>query len=194
MQLAYVHGFNSSHRSFNHLTSQLPAHDAITVNYDSHQPLDASIAQVLKQLPKKPFVLIGHSLGGVISTLIALQKPELVQKLITISSPLAGSRAAGALKWIPGYPKVLSDITPSSKLILAVESGKIDIPTLSIISTGGHLATSGEANDSVVTVSSQRALKFGKKVEVKANHFEVLMHEKTIKHVRDFLFSDEEHA
>lgn len=191
MQVAYIHGFNSSNRSFNYVVSQLPEHDVVAVNYDSHQPLHTSIAQVMKQLPKKEFALVGHSLGGVISTLIAMDHPELVAKLITISSPLAGSRAAGTLKWIPGYPKILHDITPSSKLILAVEASRLAVPTLSIISTGGNLLTSGEANDSVVTVSSQKALKFGRKIEVKANHFEVLMHEKTIKHITDFLFDKE---
>lgn len=191
MQIAYIHGFNSSHRSFNYVTSKLPTHDIVVINYDSHQPLDDSVAQVLKQLPKKPFVLVGHSLGGVISTLIAVRQPEKVEKLVTISSPLAGSRAACTLKWIPGYPKIFSDITPSSKLILALEKVKLETPTLSIISTGGSLPT-GEANDSIVTVSSQRALKFGKKVEIKANHFEVLVHERTVKHIRDFIFTEEQ--
>lgn len=191
MQIAWIHGFNSSSRSFNYVVSCLPAHEVVNISYDSHQRLEASLEQVIKQLPKKPITLVGHSLGGLISVLVAMKHPERVTKLITISSPLAGSRAAGTLRWIPGYPKVLTDIAPSSKFVLALETVKLETPTLSIISTGGNLSISGEANDSVVTVASQRALKFGKKIEIKANHFEVLCHEKTVKHIQDFLFDEE---
>lgn len=60
-------------------------------------------------------------------------------------------------------------------------------PVLSIISTTGHMPmVSAEPNDSVVAISSQRALAYAKKIEVKANHFEVLMHDKTIETVRKF--------
>jgi hypothetical protein len=41
-------------------------------------------------------------------------------------------------------------------------------------------------------VSSQKALKFGRKQEVKANHFEILQHERTVKALHDFLFEDED--
>jgi len=58
---------------------------------------------------------------------------------------------------------------------------------LSIITTGGALPWSTEPNDTIVTVASQNALKYGKKVEVKANHFEVLLHERTTEVIRKFV-------
>lgn len=188
MHIVFVHGFNSSSRSFNYLISQLPDHDIVAINYDSHQPLQASIDACQKLLPKGPFYIVGHSLGGVIAAHLASENEAT--KLITISSPLAGSRAAMTLKWLPGHPKVMHDITPSAPIIMGLAARKLSLPTLSIVSTGGHLSTSNEPNDSVVTVSSQKGLKYGRKVEVKANHFEVLLHEKTVKHVNDFLFGE----
>ena len=87
----------------------------------------------------------------------------------------------------------MSDITPSSEFIQFIRDYKpTDIPALSIISTGGHLKTTPEPNDSVVTLSSQRALRFGKKAEVKASHFEVLMHEKTVDLIRNHVFGEQE--
>lgn len=190
MQIAYVHGFNSSHRSFNYIQARLPAHDIIPVTYQSHQPLRDSLDEVRKQLPKKRFCIVGHSLGGVIATLMAAEHHDRVDGLVAISAPFGGSKAAAPLSWIPGYPKVLRDITPLSPKIELISQLKLTTPTLCIYSTGGSLPTSPEANDSVVTVSSQKALPFGRKVEVKANHFEVLLHEKTVKLIQDFLFDE----
>lgn len=191
MQIAYIHGFNSSHRSFNYLQAKLPAHDIIPVNYSSHQPLRDSIDEVRKKLPKTGrFSLVGHSLGGILATLMAAEHVDRVEHLVTISSPLGGSKAASLVRWIPGHPRILHDITPTSGKIELLSQLRLETPTLSIFSTGGSLPTTGEANDSIVTVASQKALPFGKKLEVKANHFEVLLHEKTVKHIEDFIFGD----
>ena len=187
--LVYIHGLNSSHRSFSHIRQQLPEHNAIRVNYDSHQHLSLSITQVMKQLPKVgEFSIIGHSLGGLIGTLIADDLHDRVSELITISAPLGGSRAANIVQWFPRHPPVIENITTNSLHIQRLASLRLNIPTLCICSTGGHIQTSLEPNDSIVTVSSQKALKFGKKVEVKANHFEILMHEKTINLIRNHIF------
>jgi pimeloyl-ACP methyl ester carboxylesterase len=190
MQIVWIHGFNSSHRSFNYMQAKLPAHDIIPIGYKSHQPLRDSLDEVRKQLPKDRFSIVGHSLGGIIAVLMAAEHHDRVDAVVGVSAPFGGSRAALGLKWVPGYPKILSDITPSSPKIELISQLRLEVPTLSVISTGGSLPTSMEANDSVVSVSSQRALPFGKKVEVKATHFEVLLHEKTLKLLRDFLFDE----
>lgn len=184
--LCFVHGLNSSHYSFAYMAKEIGA--VSKIDYTSHQALDLSVAQVMKQLPKKdPIILIGHSLGGVISTLIALNQTHNVQKVVTISSPLGGSQAAAWMRWFVTLP-VLSDITPSSFAMRRLVTETAPCPVLSIVSTSGGLPMiSREPNDSVVTVSSQKALKYAKKIEVKANHFEVLMHEKTIEAVRKFV-------
>ncbi len=159
------------------------------IDYNSYQPLDQSILQVAKQLPKKePIILIGHSLGGVIGTLVALNKTHNVQKVVTISSPLGGSAVASWMRWFVSGLPVLSDITPHSFHIRRLVTETAPCPVLSIVSTSGGLPMiSREPNDSVVAVSSQKVLKYAKKIEVKANHFEVLMHEKTIEAVRKFV-------
>lgn len=188
--IAYIHGLNSSPRSFEYLLKVLPEHNIIRVSYNSHQPLIDSINQVVKQLPKTgELSLVGHSLGGLIASLIATDY-DPVTGLVTISSPLGGSRAAVVMKWLPGHPQVLEDITPSSRHIQLLQMSPPKVPTLSICSTGGHLPTTSEPNDSVVTVASQKALKVGKKVEIKVNHFEILMHDKTAEHLRKHLFGE----
>jgi pimeloyl-ACP methyl ester carboxylesterase len=191
MQVAYIHGFNSSHRSFSFIQCKLPDHAVIPISYSSHQPIRDSMDEVRRQLPKGQFSLVGHSLGGVLAVLMAAEHADRVSSLATISAPFGGSRAAITLRWLPGHPKVLEDLTPSSPKIELVSQLRLKVPTLCIYSTSGSLFTSPEPNDSVVTVSSQKALPFGRKVEVKANHFEVLLHERTVKLLQGFLFEGE---
>lgn len=158
------------------------------INYKSYQPLKDSISQVAKQLPKKePITLIAHSLGGIIAMAIALEQSHDIQKIITISSPFGGSKFALWAKWfISGLP-VLNDLTPQSELMKRFKTETIIYPVLSVISTGGALPFTLEPNDSIVSVASQKALSYGKKIEVKANHFEVLQHAKTIDTIKKFL-------
>lgn len=189
-QIAWIHGLNSTPSSFKYILQKLPKHNAHLINYHSHQPLSESIMEVISQLPKgETLSLVGHSLGGVIAALIAADNADSINELITISSPLSGSRAAGVLRWLPGSLPIINDIYPRSPLLIRLnELETLSVPTISIVSTGGHLGTSSELNDSVVALSSQRALKFGEKIDVKANHFEVLLHDETVGVIKKFLF------
>lgn len=190
--IVWLHGFNSSHRSFNYLHSKLPQHEIGVVSYNSHQPLRDSMLEVRGQLPKRgQFSLVGHSLGGILAVLMAAEHADRVERLVTISAPFGGSKTASLARWVPGHPAVLHDITPSAAKIELISQLKMQVPTLSIISTGGSLPITAEPNDSIVTVTSQKALKFGKKVEVKANHFEILLHERTVKLIQDFVLEEE---
>jgi len=188
--LCYVHGLNSSKSSFAYIAKGLGGAEP-KINYTSYQPLHQSVAQVSKMLPKhEPITLIGHSLGGVIATMIALNGAHDVKKIVTISTPFGGSKFAYWARWLIAGLPVLHDLTPTSPVIKTFASQKTPCPLLSIISTGGKLPWSSEPNDTIVTVASQLALNYGKKVEVKANHFEVLMHERTVEAIRKFLHTE----
>jgi len=190
MKIVYIHGLNSTHLSMGYISKSLPDHEQIFINYNSQQPLDISINNILNALPKDEFSLIGHSLGGVISAVLADELRDQIKHLVTISAPHGGSRAARILKWFPGSFSVLSDVTPESPIIQRVSKLKLELPTLSIISTGGHLPTSPEKNDSIVAVSSQKALRFGKKIEINANHFEILQDDRTVRCIKRFIFPE----
>jgi pimeloyl-ACP methyl ester carboxylesterase len=182
--LHFIHGFNSSHYSFAYLAKELGA--VSNIDYKSYQPLEKSVLDVGLHLPhKEPVILIGHSLGGVLAMMLALKGQHNVQGVVTISSPLGGSKAASLTRWFMNLP-ILNDITPSSDAMKLFKSKPAPCSVLSIISTGGHLPAAGEANDSIVSVQSQSALKYAQKVEIPANHFEILMHDQTIEAVRAF--------
>lgn len=186
--LVTIHGFNSTSNSFNYVTDKLNWDgEIVRVDYDSHRPLEEILKQVQDKLPHdRELVLMGHSLGGVIAVLLAHLIPDQIHSVVTISSPIGGSKAANFARWMPWSPPIFKDITPSSQLIKIAQQ-KPTVPVYSIITTGGALAVANEPNDSVVTVKSQQAVPAKKKAEVKANHFEVLTHPTTIKYIEHFL-------
>jgi pimeloyl-ACP methyl ester carboxylesterase len=187
-QIVYLHGLNCSPTIFSHLHHQLPEHEPIFIEYDSFQSVEDSYQSVLSQIKQKKISVIGHSLGGVIGMLIASRDNGItVEKLATISSPFGGSKAAlGARILFPRF-KVFKDIDPKSEIINEVSKAKIS-HHLSIISTGGSLPIMFDDNDSVVSVTSQRASQTKMKVEVESNHFEAVQNTETISEIDNFLF------
>lgn len=191
----YLHGLNSTHRSFNYIIDRLPEHNAVRINYDSHKSFHEIFFEISDKVAStfadgEEFAVVGHSLGGLMSVYIASVLSSQTTELITISSPLGGSKAANLIQWFPGSPKIIKDITPNSSFILGLKNMTLDIPTLCICSTTGNIRFLGEPNDSIVTVSSQKALKFGEKIEIGANHFEILLHEKTVNLIHKHIFKD----
>lgn len=187
--ICYIHGLNQTHLSFVYMAPSVGG-DLTYVDYSSHQPLEASVKEVSRRLPKdRELVLVGHSLGGVIAVLIALAGTHRVQRVVTVSSPLGGSKAAMFARWVITSVPVFGDITPTSPHVKLIKTRAAPCPVLSIVSTAGSLLST-EPNDGIVTVASQSVLPYAKKVEVKANHFEVLMHERTFEAVRRFVHQE----
>lgn len=159
------------------------------IDYDSHQPMEQSIKQALCYIPKdEPVILIGHSLGGMLAMLIAGRHQAQVERVVTISSPLGGSKAAVFARWLALGIPLLNDLMPHSSQVCEIVGRQLDIPVLNVISTVGSLPPSREPNDGVVTVASQRAYRYGKHVAVKANHFEIMLHDLTVHHLREFIY------
>lgn len=183
MMTFLIHGLGASEASFTYLTNNLA--DCRTIAYNSLQPLSKSIKDVQAAITTdEEYHLIGHSLGGVIAMHLAMNNPK-VKSVTTIASPLGGSKAARFLKFIVIGAPVLADITPRAKHIMMLSS-PVHCPVLSIISTTGGWSIFGEANDGTVELSSQRALPYAKKVEVYANHFEVLLSRHTLDAIKEF--------
>jgi pimeloyl-ACP methyl ester carboxylesterase len=187
-QIVYLHGLNCSPTIFSHLHHQLPEHEPLFIEYDSFQSVEDSYKSVLSQIKHKKVSVIGHSLGGVIGMLLASRDNGItVEKLATISSPFGGSKAAmGARILFPRF-KVFKDIDPKSEIINEVSKAKIS-HHLSIISTGGSLPIMFDDNDSVVSVTSQRASQTKMKIEVESNHFEAVQNVETLRNIEKFLF------
>lgn len=187
----YLHGMNSTCKTFNHMIACAPLHEVITVDYNSSLPLENSYTHILSKIPRnKPISIIGHSLGGLLGYLIACRDNEVnVSHLVTISAPFSGSPQARILKWLyPAY-HVLGDLSPRSALIYEMRDSKPKCKMLSLISMRGSIPLIPEQNDGIVTLQSQLSTPAKKKVEIQANHFEIIQDDRALVEINRFIFS-----
>lgn len=189
-KICWIHGLNCTGKIFTHVRSLLPEHEAIIIDYDSSQAIESSLQTVIETIDTpEPLWVVGHSLGGILGYLLALRKtPVNVKGVISISTPFGGSSTAGVLKWFFHQMEVLRDLAPGSDIVKEVTTQKAKVPFISVVSVAGNLPFISGENDGVVTLASQRASLAKRKVDVKANHFEVMQDEKTVATVRDFIF------
>lgn len=190
-KIAFIHGLNCTGKIFTHVRSSLPEHEAIIVDYDSSQSIESSLQTVIETIDTTdPIWVVGHSLGGILGYLLALRKGNAlnIKGVISISTPFGGSGTAGILKWFFYKMEVLRDLTPGSPIIKEVTTQKTKTPFISVISVEGNLPFISGENDGIVTLESQRASLAKRKIDVRANHFEVMQDERTVSTVRDFIF------
>ena len=187
--IVWLHGFNCSPTIFNHLKSSLPEHKAVLIAYNSNQSMETSYTEIIAQLPKEKFYLIGHSLGGVLGHLICTRNPGRVEKFISISSPFGGSGGAAVAKFLFPHLKILKDLSPGSAPLKEISKSKVKQHT-AIISTAGSLPIILGQNDGVVTIKSQSHVKTELKCFIDANHFEIVQHPQTLDTVRSEFFSN----
>lgn len=82
---------------------------------------------------------------------------------------------------------MFEDVKPSSSVIMEIKRTAIKKPVLSFVTTGGGNPLLGEANDGTVTVRSQKAIRGLSYVNYDLNHFEVLLSDRVIHEIEDFL-------
>ncbi|XP_051847888.1 protein ABHD11 [Antechinus flavipes] len=82
----------------------------------SYEAMSADLQALLPQLGLVPCVLIGHSMGGKTAMLLALQRPEMVERLILVDiSPLPTT----AVSDFPSYLAAMKNIRVPKELPLS---------------------------------------------------------------------------
>lgn len=185
----YIHGANASAVSFNHLKMCLPNHQFADKTYNCFEPLEETITKFGKDLEEESQIcIISHSMGGLIGVALSQSFPSKISQLVTISCPFAGSETACHLRLLFPFNTFLKNICTSNSTLHKICGTGAAVPTLNIVSTAGDNLLETDKNDGVVTIRSQKALQKTKQVEIHANHFEILMHQKTMQAVQEFLW------
>jgi len=188
--VVYIHGANSSARSFKYIQKCLPDHKFLNIEYSVDIPLKVNISRIQKRIRKefatKKVSIIGHSLGGVIA--IGLHNTlKTLDKTITISAPFGGSRIVEYFRWICPRYQMFEDMKTTSPIIIEIKKTLIKKPVLPFVTTAGGNPLLGEANDGTVTVRSQKAIRGLSYVNYDLNHFEVLLSDRIIHEIEDFI-------
>ena len=188
--IVYIHGANSSPRSFKHIQNNLPRHNILNIEYSIDTPLIENVEKIkhaiTNEFPLESVSIISHSLGGLIA--MKLHDYQKVNKIVTMSAPFGGSKFIKYLKWIcPNY-QIFSDIKPNSKVIKGIKKSSYTKPILSIVTSAGGNPLMGEENDGTVTVASQLSAIGPLFEKYDLSHFEVLLSDRVIKRINQFLF------
>ena len=176
MRILFIHGANSTQRSFAWLAPAI-TDDPYHFEYDTNDPAFSNIARCQETVDKiKPDVVIGHSLGGVMAAYLKTDA-----KIVTIAAPFGGSAIAN---WLPSFSQLMRDVATTSPLIRGLRNKAVDGKRfLSIVANG----LDGGGWDGVLSHSSQTALKGPTYVVRDLNHFEVLVDEKVLSVIGEFL-------
>jgi pimeloyl-ACP methyl ester carboxylesterase len=113
VRVVWLHGWGRSHRDFVAAASALADAGIASVALDlpgfgaSPAPLEAGgartyaqlVAPVLRELSDDPVVLVGHSFGGRIATVLAADVASAVDGLVLTGVPLLRSASGGRAAW-----------------------------------------------------------------------------------------------
>lgn len=192
--IVFIHGANSSSKTFEYIREKFPRADNLFVDYETEDGIESNIDDIndliFATYGDTPVDLVGHSLGGVKAVALH-QMGTKVRRIVTISAPLGGSGAAGLLSWMFPSSKLYRDVSTHSAVISNIRSKPITVPVLSLVTTGGGMPIFREPNDGVVTVKSQTAIKGPDYRHVPMNHFEVLLSPVARDTIHDFLTKKE---
>lgn len=195
----FIHGANASPTCFNYIKDNLESDPEfrrcsfIDISYNCQEHIPSIVKTLSASAPKdKQLYLVGHSLGGVIAAAISQRikhydMPVSLRGVFSLSAPFGGSESADYLQWLyPNY-HLFRSISTQYRMITDIQAAGAVVPTMSLVTSSGNNPLISKANDGVVTVKSQRALPGATYVEVPYNHFEVLMSEDVVDHLKVFL-------
>jgi pimeloyl-ACP methyl ester carboxylesterase len=184
MTLVYIHGASATSESFNYIRSKLG--NGIDINYDSRNGFENNLNDILKQLDGvKNIAFVAHSLGGIYALHIANTIPDQVVGAVTLSTPYGGAEVADYAQYFLPFSRLMRDIGPSSWVMKQARNIKINHPWTNIVTTAGKSPFMLEANDGVVTISSQKHHEDMELVEVDYNHYEVVLSDEVVKLIQE---------
>lgn len=184
MKLVYIHGANATSESFNYIKSKLG--EGIDINYDSRNGFENNLKNMRAELDgHNNLVFIAHSLGGIYSLHLANDIPTAVKGAVTLSTPYGGAAVADYAQYFLPFSRLMRDIGPSSWVMKQANKIKIQHPWTNIVTVKGQSPFMAEANDGVVTISSQKHHADMELVEVDYNHYEVVLSDEVVKLIKE---------
>jgi len=185
-QILAIHGAYSSPFIFNYLQKQLPKSYKWQF-FDYRKNPEGHMGPLIEQLQKlvtQDCHVIGHSMGGILG--LWLGDHLGVRSITTIATPLDGLDISIFQSMLTRSPYV-KEMAYGSKFLKHIHEQDFYMPVQHIITTKGYNPFIYEESDGVVTMRSQRGWSIGDIHNIPANHAEVMMHDDTVRLVKDFI-------
>jgi len=188
MTTVYIHGAHATTETFNYIRSKFGQSDDVLISYSSVHSFKNNMRDMASQLKYcEDITFIAHSLGGVYALYLANLFPKKVRKTFSMSTPYGGSTQSNLIRWMLPHNQMFRDIAANGPVIQTALAMPLPCPWTNVVSTRGHNPWLMEANDGVVSVASQKARKDMNLIDVHVNHYEVVISEKTMKYLAEFL-------
>jgi pimeloyl-ACP methyl ester carboxylesterase len=181
MKIVYIHGANATGDSFNYIRSHITGYEEAVFEYDSKDGFYPNLEKMKKKMHKiRNVFFVCHSLGGVYALHLADLFSKKVLGAVTISTPYGGAETADYAKYFLPFTRLLRDIGPNSDPIKTVNNIVIKHPWTQIVTTSGNSPWVVEPNDGVVTLRSMRHRHDMTRIEIAANHYEIVMNSECV--------------
>jgi hypothetical protein len=188
MILVYIHGANATGNSFNYIRQQLKHDHELVIEYDSKDGFEHNLESMKSQLKDhKDIFFICHSLGGIYAVHLSDWFSNNVLGAVTLSTPYNGAEIADYVKHMLPFNKLLRDIGTNSVPIKTSLNITIQHPWTNIVTTQGVSPWVNQPNDGVVSIKSMTYRDDMDLIEIKSNHYEVVLSPITINIIKDTL-------
>ena len=174
MTKVYIHGANATPNSWNYIRNEIG--DGILLSYDSANGFRNNLELMKQKLEKvHSFQFIAHSLGGIYAVHLANHFDGRVKGAVTLSTPYGGHDIPFLARYYMHWHRLLHDVIPTGWPVSTSLKYAIKWPWTNIVTTAGSVPWEPHPNDGVVTIQSQRYRKDMDLVELKCNHYEVML-------------------
>jgi triacylglycerol esterase/lipase EstA (alpha/beta hydrolase family) len=186
MTKIFIHGANASPLSWNYIREQVG--DGVMLSYSSRNSFKSNLKEMKAQLAEfDDLQFIAHSLGGIYSLHLANHFKHKVKGAVTLSTPYGGHNVPYIARYMFHWNQLLNDILPNNWPINSLNDIVLPCSWCNIVSIIGNVPWILDPNDGVVTIKSQRHRNDMDLIELKCNHYEILLHKDVISIIKERL-------
>jgi pimeloyl-ACP methyl ester carboxylesterase len=179
MTKVYIHGANATPISWNYIRNQVG--DGILLSYNSMNGFKNNLREMKAELADlNEMQFIGHSLGGIFALHLANHFKDRAKGAVTISTPYGGHSTPYIVKYIFQMNQLFNDISPKNWPIDSLNEIILPCNWCNIVTTVGDVPWILGKNDGIVTIKSQRYRNDMELLELKYNHYEVMLSQQAV--------------
>lgn len=182
----YIHGANASTLSWNYIREQIG--DGIMLSYNSGDSFKSNLREMkIKLEGLDGLQFIAHSLGGIYSLHLANHFKHKTKGAVTLSTPYGGHNVPYIARYMFHWNQLLNDILPNNWPINSLNSIVLPCNWCNVVTTTGNVPWILDPNDGVVTIKSQRYRNDMELIELRCNHYEVVLDDNAVTIIKERL-------